>query len=45
MCANVQTDNSKYYSAVPSLHRHVVSNVLVSCKSNGDRNQMGVAKQ
>ena len=31
-----------YYSAIGSLYRHVVCNVLVSCKANGDRNQLGV---
>ena len=30
-----------YYSSIQSLYRHVVCNVWVSCKANGDRNQFG----
>ena len=29
-----------YYSTIRSLYRHVVCNVPVSCKVNGDRNQL-----
>ena len=30
-----------YYTMIQSLYRHVVCNVSVSCKANGDRNQLG----
>ena len=31
----------EYYSTVMSLYPHMVCNVPVSCKANGDRNQLG----
>ena len=30
----------RYYTAIRSLYRHVVCDVPVSCKANGDRNQL-----
>ena len=33
-------DITRYDWAIWSLYRHVVCNVLVSCKANGDRNQL-----
>ena len=30
----------RYYTAIRSLYRHVVCGFLVSCKANGDRNQL-----
>ena len=30
----------RYYIAIQSLYRHMVCDVTVSCKSNGDRNQL-----
>ena len=30
-----------YYPTIRSLYHHVVCNVLVSCKANGDRNPLG----
>ena len=30
----------EYYIAIRSLYRHMVCNVSVSCKANGDRNQL-----
>ena len=30
----------RYYTAIRSLYRHVVCDILVFCKANGDRNQL-----
>ena len=33
--------STMYYTAIQSLYHHLVCNATVSCKANGDRNQLG----
>ena len=40
-CLRVLLTVVQYYSSIRSLYRHVVCNISVSCKANGDRNQFG----
>ena len=40
MILDIMLAYTKYYIAIRSLYRHVVCNVSVSCKANGDRNQL-----